>query len=158
MIQEIEEIIGLDCSNILKVSAKMGIGIEVRRAWHGTPPTHALGLERCTFRQRARQSQIHNEWIGRVLPAQDTLEAIVKRVPPPRSTINQALRALIFDSYYDPYRGVVCQFRVMDGSVRPSLFPPPPPPPLLPRALRHVNTCECAAPSLCRCRAATRWS
>lgn len=40
------------------------------------------------------------------------------RIPPPRSTLDAPLRALIFDSYYDPYRGVVCQFRVMDGTVR----------------------------------------
>lgn len=48
---------------------------------------------------------------------QETLEAIVDRIPPPKNKVNDALRALIFDSYYDPYRGVVCQFRVMDGSV-----------------------------------------
>ncbi len=52
-----------------------------------------------------------------VCPTQETLEAIVHRVPPPRNNIEAPLRALIFDSYYDPYRGVVCQFRVMDGSV-----------------------------------------
>jgi predicted membrane GTPase involved in stress response len=50
-------------------------------------------------------------------PLQETLEAIVERVPPPRNTIDSPLRALIFDSYYDAYRGVVCQFRVMDGAV-----------------------------------------
>lgn len=70
VIKEIEEIIGLDCTNILRVSAKMGLGIE------------------------------------------ETLEAIVDRVPAPTNTVAKPLRALIFDSYYDAYRGVVCQFKV----------------------------------------------
>lgn len=48
---------------------------------------------------------------------EEVLEAIVQRVPPPTNTTDKLLRALIFDSYYDPYRGVVCQFRVMDGKV-----------------------------------------
>jgi GTP-binding protein LepA len=74
--EEIEEILGLDCSNIIKASAKAGIGIE------------------------------------------DILESIVKLVPPPEDNLEKPLRALIFDSYYDPYRGVVVYFRVMDGRVR----------------------------------------
>ncbi|KAF5829123.1 P-loop containing nucleoside triphosphate hydrolase protein [Dunaliella salina] len=75
VISEIEDIIGLDCTDILKVSAKVGLGID------------------------------------------DVLEAIVKRVPPPKNTVDKPLRALIYDSYYDAYRGVICQFRVVDGSV-----------------------------------------
>ncbi|KAL6765900.1 hypothetical protein V8C86DRAFT_1782010, partial [Haematococcus lacustris] len=75
VVKEIEDIIGLDCSNILRVSAKQGVGIE------------------------------------------ETLEAIVQRVPAPTNTIGQPMRALIFDSYYDIYRGVVCQFKVVDGAV-----------------------------------------
>jgi len=74
--QEIEELIGLDCSQAVKASAKEGIGI------------------------------------------QEILEAIVRLIPPPRDTVDQPLRALIFDSYYDSYRGVVVYFRVMDGRVR----------------------------------------
>jgi GTP-binding protein LepA len=48
----------------------------------------------------------------------EILESVVLLVPPPRDTIDQPLRALIFDSYYDSYRGVVVYFRVMDGSVK----------------------------------------
>jgi GTP-binding protein LepA len=47
----------------------------------------------------------------------EILESIVKSVPPPQDTINEQLRALIFDSYYDPYRGVIVYFRVMDGTI-----------------------------------------
>ncbi|ELR97098.1 translation elongation factor 4 [Gloeocapsa sp. PCC 73106] len=73
---EIEEILGLDCSNIIKASAKAGIGID------------------------------------------EILEAIIKLVPPPEDKVEEPLRALIFDSYYDAYRGVVVYFRVMDGRLR----------------------------------------
>lgn len=74
--EEIEEIVGLDCSNIIKASAKMGLGVD------------------------------------------EILESIINLVPPPQDTVDQPLRALIFDSYYDPYRGVIVYFRVMDGSVK----------------------------------------
>lgn len=76
VIEEIEQIIGLDCSNAILASAKEGIGID------------------------------------------EILEAIVQRVPPPRNTVEDPLRALIFDSYYDSYRGVIVYFRVMDGTVK----------------------------------------
>lgn len=74
--QEIEDVVGLDCSNIIQASAKIGLGVD------------------------------------------DILEAIVQQVPPPADTVDQPLRALIFDSYYDAYRGVVVYFRVMDGTVK----------------------------------------
>ncbi|HIK46041.1 MAG TPA: GTP-binding protein, partial [Leptolyngbyaceae cyanobacterium M65_K2018_010] len=74
--QEIEDIIGLDCSNAILASAKEGIGID------------------------------------------EILESIVYLVPPPQDTIDQPLRALIFDSYYDSYRGVIVYFRVVDGTLR----------------------------------------
>ncbi|KJH70691.1 translation elongation factor 4 [Aliterella atlantica] len=76
VIGEIEEIIGLDCSNAILASAKEGIGIA------------------------------------------EILEAIVERVPPPQDTVTEPLRSLIFDSYYDSYRGVIVYFRVMDGTVK----------------------------------------
>ncbi|MBE9113643.1 elongation factor 4 [Nodosilinea sp. LEGE 07298] len=74
--QEIEDIIGLDCSGAILASAKQGVGID------------------------------------------EILESIVYLVPPPADTVDQPLRALIFDSYYDSYRGVIVYFRVMDGTLR----------------------------------------
>lgn len=73
---EIEEVVGLDCTGIIKASAKAGIGVD------------------------------------------EILESIVHLVPPPTDTVDKPLRALIFDSYYDPYRGVIVYFRVMDGTVK----------------------------------------
>lgn len=74
--EEIEEVVGLDCTDIIQASAKQGLGIT------------------------------------------EILEAIVQQVPPPADTVDQPLRALIFDSYYDAYRGVIVYFRVMDGEVK----------------------------------------
>jgi GTP-binding protein LepA len=48
----------------------------------------------------------------------DVLEAIVSRIPPPRGNAEGPPRALIFDSEYDPYRGVVAYVRVVDGAFR----------------------------------------
>lgn len=73
--KEIEERIGIDCSNAVEVSAKTGYHI------------HEL------------------------------LEYIVHKVPAPSGDENKPLKALIFDSYYDPYRGVVILIRIKDGSV-----------------------------------------
>ncbi|AFY70038.1 GTP-binding protein lepA [Thalassoporum mexicanum PCC 7367] len=74
--EEIEQVIGLDCSEAILASAKEGIGVN------------------------------------------EILEAIVAQVPPPADTTEEPLRALIFDSYYDPYRGVIVYFRVMDGNLK----------------------------------------
>ncbi len=48
----------------------------------------------------------------------DLLEAVVYTIPAPQGDIDAPLRALIFDSYFDPYRGVVALVRVVDGSLR----------------------------------------
>ncbi|MEM1252151.1 MAG: translation elongation factor 4 [Cyanobacteria bacterium P01_H01_bin.21] len=74
--KEIEDIVGLDCSNAILASAKEGIGIT------------------------------------------EILEAIVETVPEPEDNTEKPLRALIFDSYYDSYRGVIVYFRVVDGTLR----------------------------------------
>jgi len=71
--QEIEDVIGLDAADALRVSAKTGEGVP------------------------------------------ELLERIVARVPPPRGDAGAPLRALIFDSWFDPYVGVVLLVRVVDG-------------------------------------------
>lgn len=73
---EIEDIVGLDCSEAILCSAKEGVGVP------------------------------------------EILEAIVKKIPPPKPTKEAPLRCLIFDSYYDPYRGVIVYFRVVDGHLK----------------------------------------
>ena len=47
----------------------------------------------------------------------EILQAVVERVPPPADRMEEPLRALIFDSYYDPYRGVIVYFRVISGTI-----------------------------------------
>ncbi len=51
----------------------------------------------------------------------ELLEAVVRRVPAPRGDPNAPLRALIFDSYYDRYRGAIPSVRVMDGKIAPRM-------------------------------------
>lgn len=74
--KEIEDVIGLDASEAVLVSAKEGIGIE------------------------------------------DILEQIVEKIPPPNRDPDAPLQALIFDSLYDSYRGVVAYVRIVEGSVK----------------------------------------
>ena len=49
---------------------------------------------------------------------QDILSAIIERVPPPENKVNDELKALIFDSVYNPFRGIEIYFRVFSGKIR----------------------------------------
>ncbi len=71
--EQIEDVIGIDASDALEVSAKSGLGI------------------------------------------QETLEAIVEKLPPPKGDSNSPLKAMLVDSWYDAYLGVVVLVRIMDG-------------------------------------------
>jgi GTP-binding protein LepA len=74
--EQIENIIGLDCSGAILASAKEGTGVR------------------------------------------EILEALVQRLPAPKGTVEAPLKALIFDSWYDSFRGVIILVRVLDGTVR----------------------------------------
>jgi GTP-binding protein LepA len=74
--QQIEEVIGLDASSALQISAKTGKGID------------------------------------------EVLEAIVTSLPPPKGAHNSPLKAMLIDSWYDSYLGVVVMIRIVDGTLK----------------------------------------
>src|SRR5580692_496096 len=74
--QQIEDVIGLDASNAVPISAKTGLNID------------------------------------------QVLEAIVTRLPPPKGVLEAPLKALLIDSYYDAYLGVVVLVRIIDGELK----------------------------------------
>ena len=49
---------------------------------------------------------------------QDILEAIIKHIPSPKGSVDKPLRALVFDSHYDAYKGVIAYVRIVDGQLR----------------------------------------
>ncbi len=75
VINEIEDVIGIEAQDAPRISAKMGIGID------------------------------------------EVLEAVVNKIPAPSGDAAKPLKALIFDSIYDSYKGVIVFFRMMDGKV-----------------------------------------
>jgi GTP-binding protein LepA len=77
--KQIEDVIGIDASDAIPISAKTGLGIE------------------------------------------DVLEAIVHRLPAPTGDINAPLKALLVDSWYDSYLGVVTLVRIKDGILKPGM-------------------------------------
>ena len=77
VIEEIEDIIGIDAHEAVRASAKSGIGIE------------------------------------------DILEAVIAKIPAPKGTLDAPLKALIVDSWFDNYVGVVMLVRVVDGTLKP---------------------------------------
>ncbi|BBI34760.1 translation elongation factor 4 [Cohnella abietis] len=48
----------------------------------------------------------------------EILEQVVKKIPAPQGDRNKPLKALIFDSHYDPYKGVICYIRIIDGTIK----------------------------------------
>ena len=74
--EQIEEVIGLDASNAVRISAKTGLGVE------------------------------------------DVLQAVVDRLPAPEGDADATLKALLVDSWYDPYLGVMILVRIKDGILK----------------------------------------
>ncbi len=77
--KEVEDVIGIDCSQAPLISAKNGTNIV------------------------------------------SVLEEIIEKVPAPTVDVNAPLKALIFDSVYDSYKGVICYIRVFEGTIKPGM-------------------------------------
>src|ERR1043166_5561194 len=73
---------------------------------------HVIGLE-------THNAVLASAKTGAGVP--DILEAVVRDIPAPRGSTDAPLKARIFDSWYDAYRGVVVLFRIIDGSIRPGM-------------------------------------
>lgn len=73
---------------------------------------HVVGLD-------ASQSILASAKTG--LGTEDILEAIINRIPSPKGNPQAPLKALIFDSWFDNYRGVIVMMRILDGEIRPGM-------------------------------------
>jgi GTP-binding protein LepA len=94
------------------------------------PVVNKIDLPQADPEGASRQlAELIGEDPARVLPisaktgqgVEDVLDAIIERIPPPAGDVEAAPRALIFDSSYDQYRGVVAFVRVVDGVFRPRM-------------------------------------
>ena len=52
------------------------------------------------------------------------LPAIIERIPPPSSSTTKPLKALLFDSWYDEYKGVICMLAMIDGRIKKGILSP----------------------------------
>ena len=81
----------------------------------GSEPERVLAEIESVLGYKARESLLISAKTGQGVPP--LLEEIVRRIPPPRGDAARPLRALIFDSRYDAYKGVIAYLRVVDGSI-----------------------------------------
>jgi len=79
-------------------------------------PEHVLEEVKASFGYDSQEILLISAKTGQGVP--EVLEAIVQRIPPPQGDAKLSLRALIFDSRYDVYKGVIAYLRVFDGRIR----------------------------------------